>query len=53
MCDLEIYLRKASEDKSRDYSDVQSLNLTASAGSCCGVDMSVDQAHGRSGMSKN
>ena len=30
MCDLEIYLRKGSEDKSRDYTDVQSLNLTAS-----------------------
>ena len=30
ICDLEIYLRKGSEDKSRDYTDVQSLNLTAS-----------------------
>ena len=30
MWDLEIYLRKGSEAKSRDYTDVQSLNLTAS-----------------------
>ena len=30
MCDLEIYLRKGSEDISRDYTNVQSLNLTAS-----------------------
>ena len=30
MCNLEIYLRKGSEDKSRDYTNVQSLNLTTS-----------------------
>ena len=30
MCDLEIYLRKGTGDKSRDHTDLQSLNLTAS-----------------------
>ena len=30
VCDLEIYLRKGSGDKSRDRTNVQSWNLTAS-----------------------
>ena len=30
MCDLIIYLRKGLGDKSRDHTDVQSLNLIAS-----------------------
>ena len=29
MCDLVIYLRKGLENKSRDHTDVQSLNLIA------------------------
>ena len=28
MCNLKIYLREGSGDKSRDYTNVQSLNLT-------------------------
>ena len=30
MCDLEIYLRKGTGNKSRDRTDVQSRNLTSS-----------------------
>ena len=39
MYDLVIYLRKGLGDKSRDHTDVQSLNLIASAVSCSEVDM--------------
>ena len=34
MCDLIIYLRKGLGDKSRDHTNVQSLNLIASNISC-------------------